>query len=145
MKKLTACILVLGLIAPACATAQRPRFQEQPKAAASESMQSARERELLAEFARQLPAGARVRVSDTNKRVIRGTLIKATDTAVVIQPRGRVPEPIVEVPFTNLATLEQEQPSGGGASVGRAVAIGAGAGAAAALGVILILIAAFGD
>jgi hypothetical protein len=144
MKKLIACMLVLGLVAPACATAQRPRFQEQPKAAASESMQSARERELLAEFARQLPAGARIRVSDTNKRVIRGTLIKATDTAVVIQPRGRVPEPIVEVPFTNLASLEQEQPSGG-ASVGRAIAIGAGAGAAAALGVILILIAALGD
>jgi len=144
MKKLIAFILVLGLTAPGCATAQRPRFQEQPKAAQSESMQSARERELLAEFARQLPSGARVRVSDTNRRVIRGTLIKATDTAVVIQPRGRVPEPIVEVPFTNLVALEQEQPSSG-ASVGRAIAIGAGAGAAAALGVILILVATLGD
>jgi hypothetical protein len=144
MKKLIALILVLGLVAPACATAQRPRFQEQPKAAQSESMQTTRERELLAEFARQLPAGARVRVSDVNRRVIRGTLIKTTDTGVVIQPRGRVPEPIIEVPFAALSAIEQEQPSGG-ASVGRAVAIGAGAGAAAALGVILILIAAFSD
>jgi len=144
MNRIIALILVLGLVAPACASAQRPRFQEQPKPPQSESVQSARERELLAEFARQLPAGARVRVSDTNKRVIRGTLIKTTDTAVVIQPRGRVPEPIVEIPFTNLSALEQEQPSSG-ASVGRAIAIGAGAGAAAALGVILILIATLGD
>jgi hypothetical protein len=144
MNRLIAFVLILGLMAPACATAQRPRFQEQPRTQQSDSTGSARERELLAELARQLPAGARVRASDSNRKVIRGTLIKATDTGVVIQPRGRVPEPIVEIPFASLATLEQEQPSNG-ANVGKAVAIGAGAGAAAALGVILILIAALGD
>lgn len=145
MNKAIALFLVLGLIAPACATAQRPRFQEQPTAAKSESKQTTRERELLTEYARQLPAGARVRVSDIHRQVIRGTLIKTTDTGVVIQPRGRVPEPIVEVAFSNLAAIEQEQPTGNGASVARAIAIGAGAGAAAALGVILILVATLSD
>jgi hypothetical protein len=149
MKKVIALILALGLIAPACATSQRSRFVVKSgdlpsDAVTSESTQSARERELLAEFARQLPPGTRVRASVGGRRVIRGTLLKTTDTAIAIQPRGRVPEPVVEVPFTNLMALEQEQPSGGG-STGRAVAIGAAAGAGAAIGVLLILIAVLSD
>jgi hypothetical protein len=138
MKKFIALILAVGMVAPSCAAAREPRVQVQ-----SQVGQSARERELLSEFARQLPAGARVRASVAGDRVIRGTLIKATDTSVVIQPKGRVPEPIVEVGFANLLALEQEQPGGGG--TGRAVAIGAAAGAGAALGVLLLLIALLGD
>ena len=140
MKTFTALVLILGLIAPSCATAQRPRLQAQAQQAAQPS---SRDREVLTEFARQLPAGTRVRASVAGQGVIRGTLLKTTAAALVIQPRGRVPEPIVEVPFADLLALEQEQPGGGG--TGRAVAIGAAAGAGAALGIILILAALLSD
>jgi hypothetical protein len=142
MKRVIALILVVGLFAPACATTGRARYQKQPAPGETEPNQSMRERELLTEFARQVPAGSRVRVSDANRRVTRGTLIKTTDTSVVVQPRGRVPEPIVEVPFASLVSLELEQGQPNGGGVGRAIAIGAGAGAAAALGVLFILVLA---
>jgi hypothetical protein len=59
-----------------------------------------------------------------------------------VQPRTRIPEPLVEVPFENLVALEQELPSGGTA---RAIAIGVGVGVSAALGMLFLLAATLGD
>jgi hypothetical protein len=100
------------------------------------------ERGVLTDYARQLPIGTRVRASAADRRTVRGTLVKRTDTAIVIQPRTRVAEPVVEIPYDQLVALEQEFPSTG---TGKAVAAGLAAGAGAALGVILILIAIAGD
>jgi hypothetical protein len=97
---------------------------------------------VLGDFARQLPLGSRVRATVSGNHVIRGTLLKRTDQAIVIQPRARIPEPPVEVPFANLLSLEQEVPSSG---TGRAVAIGVGVGVGAALGLLFLLAAALGD
>lgn len=137
MKPYIALVLALGLLLPSCATAPGPRLQVGAQAA-----DPARSRELLADFAKSLPPGSRVRVSIAGSRTVRGTLLKTTDTVIVIQPRGRVPEPLVEVPFSGLLSLEQEQPGGGTV---RAVAIGAAVGAGAALGVIMILAALLSD
>ena len=63
---------------------------------------SAVDREVLGEFARQLPLGARIRATVAGNRTIRGTLLKRTDVALVIQPRARVAEPLVEIPFSSL-------------------------------------------
>ena len=76
----------------------------------------------LPDFARQLPLGARVRLKVRGGDTLRGTLIKTTDTSLVVQPRTRVAEALVEVPFDRLMAIEQEVPSNG---TGRAVAIGA--------------------
>jgi hypothetical protein len=137
MKRLLALVLCAGLAAPGCATSQASRLQTSPQV-----LSSGTDRTVLADFARQLPVGARVRATTASNNTIRGTLLKTTDTAIVVQPRARIAEPLVEIPFKDLMALEQENPRNG-SSTGRAIAIGASVGAGAALGVLFVLAAIF--
>ena len=137
MKRFIASLLCALLVVPGCATSQGPRVQVAPQMPAT----AASDREVLGEFARQLPLGARVRATVAGNHTIRGTLLKRTDAALVLQPRARVAEPLVEIPFSNLVALEQEQPSGG---TGKAVAIGVAVGVGAALGFLMLIAAALG-
>ncbi len=137
MKRFIASLLCALLVAPGCATSRGPRAQVAPQLPAA----SASGREVLGEFARQLPLGARVRATVAGNHTIRGTLLKRSDVALVIQPRARVAEPPVEIPFSSLLALEQEQPSSG---TGKAVAIGAAVGVGAALGLLMLIAAALG-
>jgi hypothetical protein len=138
MQRLLALLLSAALVLPACATAGGTRVQTRGQVLATGADSA-----VLGEFARQMPAGTRVRATVTGNRSVRGTLLKTTDSAIFIQPRGRIAEPIVEIPLAQLLALEQDTAGGGG--TGRAVAIGAAAGAGAAVGVLLILIAVFSD
>ena len=139
MKRLVALLLCSALALPGCATARASTRtfttggpgQDRPTASG----------QLLADYARQLPPGTRVRVTLSGNRALRGTLLRVTDTDVAIQPRTRVPEPPVEVRFDDLEAIEIEQPNG----IGRTIAIGAAVGAGAAVGVLLILAAIFAD
>ena len=137
MRRFLASMLCVLLVAPGCATGRAPRAQTAPQAPSSTVALDA-----LGDFARQLPVGSRVRATTAGNHVIRGTLVKRTDQALVIQPRVRVAEPLVEVPFANLLALEQETPSSG---TGRAVAIGVGVGVGAALGFLFLMAALLGD
>jgi len=144
MKRFIASLLCGLLAAPGCTTGtarvqSAPRVQTTPKA----PVVSTADPGVLGDFARQLPLGARVRATVSGNHVIRGTLLKRTDQAIVIQPRARIAEPPVEVPLANLVALEQEVPSSG--NTGRAVAIGVGVGVGAALGFLMLLAAALGD
>lgn len=139
MKRLSAYVLAVALAAPGCAATQRPRLQT-----SSASTRSTADARVLAEFAQQLPPGARVRATVSGNRTIRGTLLKATDTSVFIQPRARIAEPVAEIPLGELVAIEQEG-SNGSSNTGKAIAAGAAAGAGAALGIILMLIAIAGD
>jgi hypothetical protein len=132
MTRLIASLLCVGLAAPGCAMNHRARVQTAPAPAVSDGT-------VLADFASQLKIGAHVRATTTGNRTVRGTLVKRTDRAIVIQPRARVAEPLLEVPFDELLALEQETPSSG--STGRAIAIGAGVGAGAALGTLFLIAA----
>jgi hypothetical protein len=135
MKRLIVLIVTIGLIAPSCATAQRVRLQSQaPVIQAAPTV--------VSEFAQQVPPGTRVRATVEGNRKIRGTLLKATDTIIVIQPRARVAEPPIEVPMNQLLALEEERGEG---HMGKAVAVGAAVGAGAAVGVLFLLIALLGD
>jgi hypothetical protein len=136
MKRFIASLLCVLLAAPGCATGMT-RVQTTPRTPVSTADPS-----VLGDFARQLPLGSRVRVTVTGNRVIRGTLLKRTDQALVIQPRARIAEPPVEVPFANLISLEQDMPS---SNTGRAVAIGVGVGVGAALAFLMLIAAALGD
>ena len=73
---------------------------------------------------------------------MRGTLLKSTDTALYVQPRGRVAEPIVEITLDRVVSIERDKE---GNNVGRAVAVGAAAGAGAALGVFYLLVLAYSN
>jgi hypothetical protein len=138
MKRAIALVLTVVLMAPACATSQAPRIQASPTPS---TQLTPTDRQIMAEFARGLPAGSRVRATMAGSRTVRGTLMKATDTAIVVQPRARVPEPMIEMPFDQLVSLELEQTTSG--STGRTVGIAVAVGAGAALGVLLILAAIF--
>ena len=69
--------------------------------------------------------------------------MKATDHAVFLQPKTRMPEPLVEIPLDDVLSVTPER--GGGSHIGRAIGAGAAAGAGAALAVFLVILAAFGD
>jgi hypothetical protein len=137
MRRLIAVLLTVGLVLPGCATSLRPRAQT-----TAPGVRALPDHSALSDLAHKLPVGARVRAKVAGDGTIRGTLIRTTDTAIVIQPRARVAEPLLEIPFNRLEALEQETSSGG---PGKAIAIGAAAGAGAALGTILLLFAIFGD
>jgi hypothetical protein len=134
---LTVCAALVG----GCASAGGPRVAPggpgQP-AAAHPSTDPA----VMAEYVQKLQLGTRVRVDLASGRAIKGTLMKATDRAIIVQTRTRLPEPPLEILLTDILAVTPES-SGGG--IGKAIGIGAAAGGAAALGVILLLIAIFSD
>jgi hypothetical protein len=74
---------------------------------------------------------------------LRGTLMKATADAIVVQPRTRLPEPPIEIPLAEVLTVTPE--SGNGGSIGKAIAAGVAAGAGAALVTFFVLLSIFSD
>jgi hypothetical protein len=125
------------LVAPGCATTRaiRVRTPGHSTAAADQSM--------LAEYVQKLTPGSAVRVERTAGGSLRGTLIRATDRSVVVQPRTRIPVPPVDVPLTDVLSVTPESPRG--PNIAKAIAAGAAAGAGAALAVFLIILTAYDD
>ena len=97
---------------------------------------------VLVEYVQKLPPGTDVRVSRVSSHSVRGTLMKATDQSLFIQPKTRVAEPMMEIPIGDVVEVT---PQHHGNSVGRAIGAGAAAGAAATLGIFLIMFAVYGD
>ena len=134
----TAALLICVAVATAgCATTRTAR------AGASRSTPRPTDRAVLAEYVQKLPSGTTVRVDRAGGRAVRGTLMKATDQAVFLQPKTRIPEPLVEIPLDDVLSVTPE--TRGGSHIGRAIGAGAAAGAGAALAVFLVIVAAFGD
>lgn len=131
MRKVIALLLSASLFASGCATAGAPRVAQPAPS----------DRALLAGYVSQLPVGSRVRVDLVGGKVVKGTLMKATDTSIVVQRRTRMPEPPDEFTLDKVASVQVEPAN----STGKAIAIGAAAGAAAVVGALLILAAIFAD
>ena len=110
-------------------------------AAAVRPTMSVSEAEVMAAYVRQLPVGARVRVTLADGRTLHGTLMNTGDP-LVLQKHTRIPESPVEIALGSVRAVELERKSGG---AGRAIALGAAAGAASALGVLMVLAAIFAD
>ena len=100
--------------------------------------------DLLAEYVQRLPAGTSIRIQRVSGGSLRGTLMKANEQTLVIQPRTRVPEPPVEIAFKDLISVVPEA-QGGNNNIGKAIGIGIAAGAGAVLGIFLILAAIYSD
>jgi hypothetical protein len=133
-----ALMLCATLAAAGCATSRATVI-----APAYAGPQSSVTRSVLVEYAQKLPPGTLVRVNRAQGHTVRGTLMKATDQSLFLQPKARLAEPAIEIPFDDIVGVTPEQRNGN--SVGRAIGAGAAAGAAAALSIILIIIAAAGD
>lgn len=137
MKRASVLLLCVALVAPGCATARTTGAVVAPNPA---GVQPA-DRAVLSEYVQRLPLGSAVRVNLTNGEEVRGTLMKATEASVIVQPRTRVPEPPLEVPLRDVIGVTLDSKRGG--SLARAIGVGAAVGVGAALGFILILMAAF--
>jgi hypothetical protein len=79
-------------------------------------------------------------VQFANGKEMRGTLMKATDQNVVVQPKTRVPEPALEIPLGEVMGIALESKKGG--SVAKTIGIGVAVGVGAAVGFLLFLVAA---
>ena len=135
--KQTVCaIMCASLMASGCATAggaHSAMYVGQPGNSG---------RRVLVDYVQRLPPGTLVRVNRAQGHSVRGTLMKATDQSVFVQPKTRLPEAIVEIPVDEIVAVTPETPSNG---VGRAIGVGAAAGAAATIGILLILFALVSD
>ena len=137
MKRLVATVVCVALAAPACAAGQGSRLQTAPTV-----LSSTADREVLAEFVEGLALGTRVKATVTGNKTVHGTLVKRTDDALTLQLRTRVPEPLVQIKYADLVSIEPEVRSNG--STGRAIAIGTAIGVGAAVGTLMILAALLG-
>ncbi len=137
IRRALALMMCTMLAAPGCATTRATRVQMpgHSTAAADQSM--------LSEYVQKLTPGSAVRVDRTAGGSVRGTLIRATDRSVVVQPRTRIPVPPVDVPLSDVLSVIPETPRG--TNFAKAIAAGAAAGAGAALGIFFILVAAYSD
>lgn len=138
VKQAMALVMCAAIAASGCAAAGAMRLG--PVLSPSQGTAS---RAVLAEYVQKLPPGMAVRIDRTNGRSLHGTLMKATGESLFVQPKTRIPEPIVEIPMDDVIGVTPV--SKGGNNLGRAIGAGAAAGAGATLAIFLIMIAAFGD
>lgn len=135
-RQTVAAFVCAALMTTGCASAAGPRMAQAPAAP------SVQNRSVLADYVQRLPAGSKVRVERTSGNSLRGTLMKATADAIIVQKNTRVPEPPVEVPLSDVTRVTLDNVS---ASLGKHIAIGVGSGVAATFGVLLIFAALLGD
>lgn len=135
-RKTVAAFVCAALMTTGCASASGTRVAQAP------AVPNLQDHAVLAEYVQRLPAGSRVRVERANGESLRGTLMKATPDAIVVQKNTRVPETPVDVPLSDVTRVTLDTTS---SSLGKHIAIGVGSGVAATFGVLLILAALWGD
>lgn len=141
MTRQTIALTLCAALFSGCATGGGPRLAMTSQGQTSMG-RGASDPAVMSEYVQKLQLGTKVRVDRADGKVVKGTLMKATADAIVVQTRTRMPEPPIEI---RLADVLAVTPEAGNGNIGKAIGIGAAAGAAAALGVILILIAVFDD
>src|SRR5262249_20583119 len=136
LKRFVATILCTALVTTGCASAGGARY-------AQSSQPAVVDRGVMADYVEKIPAGSRIRVGSAHAGSLRGTLMKATETEIVVQKNTRVPEPPLEIPLAQLSRVTLD--SGSNGSVGKAVGIGIAAGVGSVLAFLAILAASFSD
>jgi hypothetical protein len=137
-KQVMAGLVCVVIATSGCATTAATRIVSAPLAPHGTAS-----RAVLVEYVQKLPPGTAVRIDRAKGRSLRGTLMKATDRSIFVQPRTRIPEGVVEIAMDNVVGVTPVPQ--GGSNLGRAIGAGAAAGAGATLAIFLILIAAVGD
>lgn len=100
------------------------------------------ETHLVEDYVQRLPAGARIKVEQTDGNTLHGTLLKAAPDSIIVQANTRVPEPPIEIRFGEIARLTLE-PAGG--NTGRSVAIGVATGVGSFFGMLMLIAALAGN
>ena len=138
MRRVLTMMLCLALAAPGCATT----IAQQRRDPAVRGRAYSVDPMLMADYIRQLPIGSRVKITNSDGKVVRATLMSHDKDPIVVQRRTRIPEAPVEIRVADIVAMELDVPSG---NVGRNIAIGAAAAAGATLTVLLVLAAIFSD
>jgi hypothetical protein len=94
----------------------------------------------IAQYVQKLPTGSKVKVERASADSVKGTLMSATDTVLVVQRDTRIPEAPMNIPLDQVTRVTVDN----GTSTGKAVGIGVAVGVASFFGVALILAAIFG-
>jgi hypothetical protein len=136
LKQIVAVVLCGALISTGCASAAGPRIAQAPQPPIQDNS-------AIAEYVQRLAPGTKVRVEQSDGTSFRGTLMKATPQAIVVQKHTRVPEAPVEVPLNQVSRVTIN--SSNGSSAGKTVAIGVGVGVAAFFGILGVLAAIYSD
>jgi hypothetical protein len=135
LKRALAAMVCAAMLATGCASAGGRRVAQGPA--------PARDTALIGDYVQRLAAGSRVRVERTDGGSLRGTLLKSSADAIVVQRDARIPEPPVEIPIAALARVTID--TSGGTSTGKAIAIGVASGVGTFFGILAILAAAWND
>lgn len=134
LRQILALALCGALAGTGCASASGSRIAQAPQAPQADNS-------ALADYVQRLAAGSKVRVERTDGTSLRGTLMKATPQAILVQKNTRVPETPVEVPLSQVSRVTINS----GSSVGKTIAIGVGTGVASFFGILAILAAVWSD
>jgi hypothetical protein len=137
VRKTMVALLCASVAASGCATTRVVQVSPAP------SGDRMADRAVMAEYVQKLQTGATIKVERGHRRSMRGVLMKATDHAIFVQPRTRVPEPAVEIPLDDVLSVTLESKTGN--SIGKSIAAGAAAGAAVVLTLVLISFALWSD
>jgi hypothetical protein len=95
--------------------------------------------EIWRSFAEKVEVGTELTVRMNDGRRFRATFVGTQDTAMLVQPRTRIPVPIQAVPYNEVTRIERTRP---GVTAGKAIAIGVATGVGAFFGILALMLAA---
>jgi hypothetical protein len=95
--------------------------------------------EIWRSFAEQVEVGTELTVRLNDGRRFRATLVGTQDTAMLVQPKTRIPVPIQAVPYDEVTRIERTRP---GVTAGKAIAIGVATGVGVFFGILALMLGA---
>ena len=98
--------------------------------------------EIWRSFAEQVEVGTELTVRLNDGRRFRATLVGTRDTAMLVQPKTRIPVPVQAVPYEDVTQIERTRR---GIGPGKAVAIGAATGVGAFFGILALMLSVVDD
>ncbi|HVQ12623.1 MAG TPA: hypothetical protein VMS40_03490 [Vicinamibacterales bacterium] len=98
--------------------------------------------EVWKRFAEQVDVGTELTVRLNDGSHFRATLVGTRDTAMLVQPKTRIPVPIQTVPYEEVTRIERTRP---GIGAGKAIAIGAATGVGAFFGILALMLSVVSD
>ena len=98
--------------------------------------------EIWRSFAEKVEVGTELTVRMNDGRRFRATFVGTQDTAMLVQPRTRIPVPIQAVQYDEVTRIERTRP---GVTAGKAVAIGVATGVGAFFGILALMLGVVSD
>jgi len=135
MKRIISSVIAAILIASSI-----PMSAQTTSSAAGSSDRFARSNQYWMTYAGKLPIGSTVRVRTTDGARITAVLAVVDDSGITLEPKTRIPERPVHVPYEKLDQLSLKE---NGSNVAKAVGIGLAVGVGSFLGLIAILASAW--